>query len=262
MDMRRVTACSIPLRDRSWEKALDAIGAAGFERIDLLGRLPHLSLDPSECDPSAIKRGAEARGLEIANLGTYVGAGFASPDLAVREQELDHLTRAIDVAVLFGARSIRVRPGDDDPRQIARIAPLFERAAAYAAERDIYMGFETHGGGISGSPDQCVALCREVGSPYFGVLYDPCNLMHDGTDYRMALWTMRDHITHVHLKDGAVTGAGFGLTMFGEGQLDFCWIVEQLDAWGYGGDLAAEYELKDEPPESGLRRWFAAMQAL
>ena len=94
------------------------------------------------------------------------------------------------------------------------------------------MGFETHGGGISGVPALCRELADRVASPFFGVLYDPCNLMQAGTDYRLALWIMRDHIVHVHLKDGAVTSAGFARTMMGEGQIDFAWIVQQLDALG------------------------------
>ncbi len=143
-------------------------------------------------------------GLRIANLGTYVGKAFASDDAAVCEEELAQTRRAVDLAALFGARSIRVSPGDDNPAHIDRMAPWFRRAAEYAARRGIAMGFETHGGGISGDPKQCVALARAVGSLAFGVLYDPCNVMKAGVDYRRALDTMGDHIVHVHIKDATM----------------------------------------------------------
>ncbi len=262
MDMARVSACSYPMKDRSLQEALDVISAAGFKKVDLLGHLPHLSLDPAEWDPEKARAAARARGLRIANLATYVGKAFSSDDPFAQEQELAQASRAIDLAAFFGSRSIRVSAGNDDPACIDRIVPWFKLSSRYAAENQVYMGFETHGGGISGKPTLCRELAEKVGSPFFGVLYDPCNLMQDGTDYRLALWTMRDHIVHVHLKDGAVTSAGFARTMMGEGQIDFSWIVQQVDALGYGGDLAVEYELTTEAPETGLKKWYSWMLAM
>lgn len=263
MDMSRVSACTFPLRERPWQDALQVIARSGFDKVDLLGRLPHLSLDPAEYDPDLTKEAAERLGLHIANLGTYVGRGFASEDEAERERELAQLRRAVDVAVLFGSRSIRVMPGDDDPARIARIAPWFAKGAQYAAERGVYLGFETHGGAISGDPARCRELCDAVASPHFGVLYDPCNVMGAGVDYRLALWTMREHIVHVHVKDAAVTmDAGFRRVMLGDGQIDYAWVLDALDAIGYDGHLALEYELPSPPPEEGLPVWYERARRL
>ena len=262
MDMSRVSACTYPLQDRPAAEAMEAIAAAGFKKVDLLGRLPHLSLDPEECDPAELKAVAEMHGVHIANLGTYVGKGFASDDPAVQEEELRQVRRAIDVAAFFGARSIRVSAGDDDPACLDRIAPWFGRSAEYAADKTVYMGFENHGGGISGQPERCRELAEKVGSSFFGVLYEPCNLMAAGTDYRSALEIMKDHITHIHFKDGAVREGKFERTMMGEGEIDFAWVMEQLDALGYDGDIALEYELHTEPPETGLRTWYETFEVL
>ncbi|MCB0109221.1 MAG: sugar phosphate isomerase/epimerase, partial [Caldilineaceae bacterium] len=115
---------------------------------------------------------------------------------------------------------------------------------------------------LCGDPEACRTLCEAVDSPYFGVLYDPCNLMGAGTDYRAALDIMQDHITHVHFKDGMVDGNGFRRTMLGEGAIDFGWILERLDEIGYDGHIATEYELPDPPPETGLQIWYERYQAL
>ncbi len=262
MDMSRVSACSYPLRERPWRESLQVLAAAGFDQVDLLGRMPHLSLDPAEWDAAEVKAVASGLGLSIVNLGTYVGRGFASADPAEQERELAQVQRAIELAAFFGARSIRVSAGNDDPANIPQITPWFRRSAEVAAAAGVYMGFETHGGGISGNPERSVELCRAVGSPYFGVLYDPCNIMHSGLDYRLALWTMREHITHVHFKDAEVTREGFRLTMLGQGQVDFRWCMEMLDALGYQGHWALEYELKQPAPEVGLPKWFAASQRI
>lgn len=280
MDIARLSTCSIALHDRPLAEALAIIAAAGFKKVDLLGRMPHFSLDPAECDPVALKAAAAAAGLQIANLGTYVGAGFASEERTAQAKEWADMQRALDVAAFLGARSIRVRPGDDNPACLERIVPWFQRSAEYAATRGVYMGFENHGGGISGQPKLCAELADKVGSPYFGVLYEPCNLMQAGVDYRYALYIMRSHITHVHLKDGRFTLDGFQHTMLGlpaardrrqgrlappggsEGQIDFPWILAQLETIGYAGDLALEYELKAPPAEVGLKAWYRAGVAL
>ncbi|MEM7031830.1 MAG: TIM barrel protein, partial [Chloroflexota bacterium] len=87
-------------------------------------------------------------------------------------------------------------------------------------------------------------------------LYDPCNLIGAGTDYRSALEIMKDHITHVHFKDGAVKADGFTRTMLGEGDIDFVWVMKRLDEIGYDGHIALEYELPDPTPEVGLKAWY------
>ena len=89
----------------------------------------------------------------------------------------------------------------------------FQRGAAYAAGKGVFLGFENHSDQtqISGNPELCAELCRRVGSAHFGVLYDPCNLMSFGTDYQQALRVFGPHVTHVHLKDGfSVGGAASG----------------------------------------------------
>jgi sugar phosphate isomerase/epimerase len=259
MDMKRVSASTFPYREQPVEEALGAIAAAGFEKVDLLGKEPHFSLDEQQWNARSARARALDHGLKIANLATYVGGGFGSDDEAEQQKELEDVHRAIDLASAVGARSIRVFRGPkeyDDPSYIPRLVPWFRQAAEYAAEKYIYMGVENHGGGISGSPEACLELCRQVGSPYFGILYDPCNLLRAGTDYKEALQTFREHIVHVHVKDGTSDPQSQKTTMLGDGEIDVYWIVRRLDEAGYGGDLAVEYEVEDVPADEGLRRWY------
>jgi sugar phosphate isomerase/epimerase len=136
------------------------------------------------------------------------------------------------------------------------------------------MGFENHGGDISGNPRNCKILCERVGSKMFGVLYDPCNLMQAGTDYRSALSEFGPHITHVHFKDGRLGQDGtWERCGLGEGVIDFAWLISQLETLGYTGDYAVEFELNggggaDEmaqlalQPTVGLKRWHQAFEQL
>lgn len=262
MDPSRISTCTFCLRERPWREALAVIAATPFRLVDLLGRAPHLSLDPAACDPKAIAAEASPLGLTIANLGTYCGRAFADPDPAVRARELDDLRRAIDIAVLLGSRSIRVAPGNDDAAILDDLVPWFVEGASYAEKKGIYLGFETHGGGISGDAARSLEISRQVGSPHFGVLYDPCNIHTHGADYRQALELFGDHVVHVHYKDATLASGKPELTMLGEGDIDFGWIMQQLEAGGYSGHYAAEYEMNTESPEAALPKWYQAMLAI
>ncbi len=287
IDMARVSTCSICLNHLPADKAFEIIAAAGYKKVDVHEKV-HLQIFEDLCDPDALKVAAEKHGLKIANLSTYAGGGlfgrkmmyafhnwkvphperftscgFSSDDPQEQKTELEQVKRTIDLASFLGARSIRVFPGNDEPGTIDRIVPWFKRAAEYAAEKKVYMAFENEASGISGTPKLCVELAEKVNSPYFGILYEPGNLMHDtGTDYKAALKTMIKHVVHCHFKDCKRVGQGYEMQHFGQGAIDFPWIVEQLNAAGYKGDFALEYELHSPEPEIGVKKFRDDFMAL
>jgi len=264
MDIDRISACTYPLREHPWEYALQVLADSGIVRADLWGREPHFPEDAGAEEVAAIHAGAERIGVAIANLGTYPGAAFASDDPAEREAEVARMFATIDAAARLGCRSIRVMPGrDEDPATIERIAPLLAESADHAAEAGVLLGMENHRGSIAGNPEHAAELCEAVGSPWFGVLYEPCNLLHAGVDYREAFNEFAEWIVHVHVKDGRRTDDGFERTHLGEGEVDPAWVVAALEGIGYDGDYALEYEIPDvEPVETGLRKWVELFRAI
>ncbi len=257
MDMSRVSTCSYPLRERSLDDTIHILTDCGFTNIDLWGRSPHFSVNPQEVKPKDVEATAAKYGARIANLGTYPGRDFANADRQARHTEMMGMTRTIDLATRFGARSIRVLPGESDARDLVKhLVRPFRQSAVYAASKGIYLGMENHAGSIAGNPDLCKRLCVDVDSRFFGVLYEPCNLLHGKVDYREAFETFKDHIVHVHIKDGRWVGDKFERCHLGEGDVDVAWVVEALESIGYTGYYALEYELTDiEPIETGLPKW-------
>ena len=257
MELERISTCTYPLRERPAAEAMRVMAQCGLRKVDLWGRPPHFSADPAEIDPAELEAAAEAAGVKIANLGSYPGADFASGSEEERAKALDEMRATIELAVRFGARSIRVTPGKgEDPATIGAIVPLFQQSAAYAEARGVYLGMENHKGSLAGLPDACVELCEKVGSTHFGILYEPCNLMHAGVDYQAVFDCFAPWIVHIHVKDGAVADGGFRRTHLGEGSIDYRWVVERIEGIGYDGDYALEYEICDiEPIETGLPRW-------
>lgn len=261
MDPARISACTYAVRLEPLDTTFQLLVNAGCRKVDLWGGAPNYSNDPAECDVHALKAKADSYGLTIANLGTYPGRKIADVGYAA---EVLEMTRAIDNAAVLGSRSIRVCPGHgEDPSIVDGLIPFFREAAAYAKAKGIYLGMENHKGSIAGNPDVVMKLVRAVDSPFFGILYEPANLMACEVDYREAYTVFKGWITHVHVKDSHWTDHGYERTMFGEGDIDWAWCVATLDGDGYTGDYALEYEVeKVLPMADGLPLWVQRFQAL
>jgi sugar phosphate isomerase/epimerase len=197
-------------------------------------------------------------GVRVANLATYYGRPLPGTPQEMAS-ELASACRAMDAAVRFGARSLRLYPGKDRSRETSfALVPFFRAVSAEAERRGLYLGIETHGG-FSSDAAGMVELCREVGSRHFGVLFDPANCAGAGVDYRQAWDVFHDQVVHVHLKDGERgPDAKWRRVHLGEGIVDVPWLLGELDRAGYDGDIALEYEIGEvEPPDTGLARWRA-----
>jgi sugar phosphate isomerase/epimerase len=285
LDRSRLSFPSIALIKHPPEEAFAMIAAAGFKNVDVLERMPHLSIHQDECDPATVKAAAEKHGLRISAVNSYVGGGvvgragawlhhpgfefpnrhkytydgFASDDPDVLETELQHVYRAIDIGAYLGARVVRIVPGDDDPEKIDKMVTWFKRCAEYAEEKGVYLAGENHDTGILGQPAKMVEFCAKVGSKHLGIIYEPYNLMEQaGYDYRKAFEVMRDHIVLVHFKDGRLDPVKrtYVPTLMGEGEFDFRWVMKRLDQIGYAGELALEYEVAEVPAEEGVKQFY------
>ncbi len=256
MELNRISGCTYPVRNEPLEYTFGLFAGAGYRKIDLWGGPPNYSNDPEECDILGLKGAAAGFGLSIANLGTYPGRKLLDVGY---EAELREMHRAIDNAVLLGSRSIRVSPGyGEDASIIPYLIGYFEESAAYAAEGDIFLGMENHQGSIAADPDNIMRLVDAVGSSHFGILYEPANLMACRVDYKSAYEKFAGHVTHVHVKDSRWDGDRYERTMLGEGEVDLEWLVRTLEADGYEGDYALEFEIEERVPvEQGLPAWLS-----
>jgi sugar phosphate isomerase/epimerase len=257
MDVSRVSACSFPLKEKDLDYTFKVISEAGFDRIDLVGRMPHFSVTDSAYDIQELRRVVDKYGVGLANIGSYCGRGFSDVSQDVRLAAMDEMKKTLDVAKEFGAKSIRIFPGDGTLSALDVVVPYFKESAEYAERVGVYMGIENHGGEISGNPEACKEISEKVGSPYFGILYEPCNLMAVGTEYKSAFETFKDHIVHVHVKDGKYNAEGkWERCMLGDGVIDYKWVWDHVEALGYDRDYALEFEVGNiEPVETGYKKW-------
>jgi sugar phosphate isomerase/epimerase len=256
LDVNRISCCSIAFHGQAPERVFEVISRSGYKKVDLLARMPHFDLSNPDYDFDKVMALADKFGLRIGNIGSYCGGDFASDDPDKRAAAVAETKATIDAAVRCGARSIRTRPGTpEDPALLDRLVPCYKQVAEYAEAKGIYMGIENHGGAISGKPEVCAELFRRVGSKHAGVLYEPCNLMVAGVEYKSAFETMRECITHVHIKDCYVIDGKMDVVWIGTGGIDFRWVIARLDAIGYDGDYALEYEMDVEPADTAVGKW-------
>lgn len=257
MDLSRLSTCTYSFRELDPEESFRLFSQMGFLKLDLWFGPPRYSANPEQCDHAALEALAAKYRICIANLGSYPGAKFASESATEAQGAMEEMKATIGLAARFGSRSIRVRPGEgENPALVDHLVEPFRESARYAAEKGVHLGMENHQGSIAGNPDWCLLLCEAVGSKHFGVLYEPCNLLHAGVDYREALAKFGPWVTHTHLKDGLWQAGEFHRCHLGEGQVDVKWVFDNLEALGYTGDYALEYEICDlEPIETGLRKW-------
>lgn len=255
--LERLSTCSICLSKQPLDEALAVIAAAGYKKVDLLGRMPHFSVDSEELSIDTLEEACRRHDIKIANIGTYFGQNLSQGSTPTEVQaEIESAERALAIAARLGSRSIRVQPGRDRSHETAyTLVPFFKEVSRLAEQHGINVGVETHGG-ITSDVEGMVVLCERVGAANFGVIYDPCNLEAVGVDYQAAYRGFREHIVHVHLKDGRSTADGWRRVVFNEGEIDMSWILRELETAGYPGDIALEYEVNDiEPPETGLVEW-------
>lgn len=290
-DINRITFPSIPLIHHPVEDAFKIIADAGYKNVDIIDKPPHWSVFPDECDYKAMKEVADRHGLTISMVNGYFGGGisgragawkhhpgfvfpnrhryteigFASKDKKDIDMEMDQTKNAIDIAAYFGSKLLRFVPGDEDAAKLDQMVPLLKEMTKYAAEKGIIMVCENHDTGILGQPKTLVEMCEKVGMDNIGVIYEPLNLMEQaGLDYKKAFEVMRDIIKMVHLKDGYLDPVRrtYVATLFGEGDMDYGWVVNRLNAIGYTGYIGLEYEVAGFPVEKGAKQYLDGYKKL
>ena len=143
---------------------------------------------------------------------------------------------------------------DDFAKRFRPILAEFEKA-------DVNFALEVHPTEIAFDIASAQRAIEAVGGhKRFGFNYDPSHLGYQGVDYVKFIYTFRDRIYHVHMKDvqwgkgDGTVGVFGGHTTFadprrywdfrslGHGDVDFEQIICALNDVGYNGPLSVEWE--------------------
>jgi len=118
----------------------------------------------------------------------------------------------------------------------------------YAAQRDIRIALEIHGG-ITANAAEALRTMDEVGRENVGINFDTANILYyndslDTAGAAEALESLAPHVFHVHLKDivRGKTREENVLPRLGTGEVDFRKVFDILHAVGFYGPFSFEVE--------------------
>jgi len=115
-------------------------------------------------------------------------------------------------------------------KSMATLKELTERAS----EHSLTLGLECHAHTLFEDPATVVGLLDEA--PWLSLAYDPTHFVMNGVELGATL-PLLQRAAHVHLRDAA---RGKLQVPPGEGEVDFDWILGNLQDSGYTGDVSIE----------------------
>jgi sugar phosphate isomerase/epimerase len=229
----RFGAISYELDDRGWEPLADDLRRAGLESVYLGRRL----LDDCLADPD----GAASRRVWLAEHGIAIAgiAGYrnlVSPDPALRDANIEHLGRCLELAPALGAWIVATETGTRDPTGDWTDSPenwseaawrllddALERLLPVAEQAGTILALEAHVKNVLRTQSQLLGLLERFPSQHLQTVCDPYNYLSGNLVPAQERATaelldrFEDRFVVAHLKDVAAGGAETGTPELGTG---------------------------------------------
>ena len=251
------------------EEGIKKAALLGLQGVQIYATTGDFSPELSEEKKAEYKKLLKDNGLVVSALCGDMG-GFGFERAEDNADRIEKTKKIVDLAVEFGTNvvttHIGVIPEDkSNPRYKVMLDALTE-CGLYAKSKGVTLAIET-------GPEKAKTLLSFIEDTKggVGVNLDPANFtMVTGQDAVEAVYILKDHIVHTHLKDGrmldknqdptdvyhafALGGVdalnaceGFIELPIGEGDVDWDNYVKALKEIGYDGFLTIEREAGDDP---------------
>jgi len=162
----KTALCSISFRKSSVDEVIEMTKAAGLDGIEWGG---DVHVPPGELELAREVRGkTEAAGLTIPSYGSYYRC----------TEDSEPFSDVLDSARELGAPVIRIWAGDKGSAEATDedrhdVAERIRRAVLAAAESNITVALEYHGGTLTDTRDSAHKLLQEVGLPDVKLYWQP-----------------------------------------------------------------------------------------
>src|SRR5262245_46042480 len=240
---------------RDVETCIDLAADMGFDGVEILHRQ---MTDDSNATLQRYKRRAFVNGLDLCGFSTH--QGFLSPDKDVRQKNVDHTVRCIELAYAMGIPTMRVNTGTcgtsknfDELRKNRGIAPPRKGytdedgfgwvidglgQCLKAAEKcGVVMGLENHWG-LGRTPEGVLRVVEAIKSPWLQVTLDTGNFLEDPYQ-KLAKLAPKTAL----LQAKTYHGGGRWYTL----DLDYDRIAKIMKAADYRGYVSLEFEGNEDP---------------
>ena len=233
---------------------IDSAAAMGFDGVEIL----HQQMGGEDNGYlQDLKRRAFTQGLDLMGFSTH--QGFVSPDKAVRQKNIDHTLRCIDLAYRLGIPTLRVNTGrwntiksfDElmankgieprlegytDDEGFKWVIDSLEQCIPRARDCGVTMGLENHWG-LGRSAEGVMRIVDAINSPWLRVTMDTGNFLEDMYEQMQRL---APHAVLVQAK-----------TYFGGGEwysldIDYGRVNKILSDAKFRGYVSLEFEGKED----------------
>ncbi|WMT42579.1 sugar phosphate isomerase/epimerase [Paenibacillus sp. D2_2] len=255
--------------DRSFEEALDMAASQGLKAVEIgTGGNP----GNAHCNPELLlenktareqfKKAVESRGLMISALSCH--GNPLHPQKALAQKDHDDFVKTVQLAELLEVPVVNtfsgcpgdhenamypnwpVAPWPNDYQEILnwqwenKVIPYWKEWGAYAAQHNVKIGLELHGGFSVHTPGTLLRL-REAAGEVIGANLDPSHMWWQGIDpvQAVAILGKAGAIHHFHAKDTTIDP--INVNMHGITDMQ-SYSLMQDRAWqfrtvGYGHDM-------------------------
>lgn len=259
---------------RDFEYALDTMVEIGLEYVELQYLWEKQVGDLTDADVARVKGLIDARNLKVSCISHHNLSALPVDTAVVAPAYRDHITtlkRCIDIAEALGTKLVRIFSFRKEMVLFgaelivskgtwATLLDRLEEPLRIADDAGITLVMET---AISGNVTSALLarkLIDELDVPHLKILWDPCSSLYcTEIPYPDGYEVIREHIAHVHLKDGVVNlpAATFDFCAMRQGQMEpyYNAIVDALKRDGYQGAISLEsvYTPQDGTREDGFR---------
>jgi sugar phosphate isomerase/epimerase len=236
------------------QEVIDHAANLGAHGVDVL----HVQMDNETTEYlKSLRQRAENNGVELICLSIH--QDFVDPDEAVRDRNIEHTLRCIDIAYELGISYIRLNSGRWNTiksfdelmakRGIEPVLPGFTEDDGFnwcidsimeclpAAEKaSVVLALENHWG-LTRTPEGLLRIVNAIDSPWLGVLMDTGNFLEDPYD---KLEQIAAQAVFVQAK--TYYGGGEWYTL----DLDYPRIAQILKKANYQGYISLEFEGKED----------------
>lgn len=240
---------------RDLEKCIDLAAETGFDGVEILHRQ---MTDESAGYLQKLKRRALINGLDLCGFSTH--QGFLYPDKAMRQKEIEHTIRCIELAYALGVPTMRVNtgrwntskdfdelmknrgiepilPGHTEEQGFEWVIDAYEKILPTAEKCGVLLGLENHWG-LGLTPQGVLKIVNAIKSPWLQVTLDTGNFLEDPYD---RLEVLAPQAIYVQAKTYYGGGLWYSL------DLDYPRIATMLQKYKYRGYVALEFEGKEDP---------------
>ena len=244
---------------RDFEYALDTMVATGLEYVELQYLWEKQVGDLTDADIERVKGLIEERNLKVSCISHHNLSALpvdTAVDAPAYRGHIETLQRCIEVAQALGTNLVRIFSFRKEMVLFGAEPIISEGAWTTVLDRleeplriadaaGITLVIETAISGNVTSAFLARKLIDELDAPHLKVLWDPCSSLYcTEIPYPNGYEIIREHIAHVHLKDGIVNlpAATFDFCAMRQGQMDPYYndIVNALKRDGYDGAISLE----------------------